>query len=73
MANFFNAIWDFIQTIWQVAINLFQSILSLIQVAISAVTVPQQLAILVFAPLSACMLAVLAVSVLKLIIGRDNN
>lgn len=73
MANFFGAIWDFILMIWNVISNIFLSLIMLLNSVQNAMIIPTHLAMYTFAPLAACIIAVGAVAVIKIIIGRDNN
>ena len=73
MLSFFETIIEYIQIIWEFVINLIKSLISLVTAVLTAVAVPSTAALYVFAPLGACVLATMAVSVLKLIIGRDNK
>lgn len=73
MANFFNTIVDFFEMIWNVISNIFLSLIMLLNAVKNAMIIPHQLALYVCAPLGACMIAVGAVAVIKIIIGRDNN
>lgn len=73
MGNFFSTIIDFFEMIWNVISNIFLSLIMLLNAVQNAIIIPNQLAIYTFAPLSACIIAVGAVAVVKIIIGRDNN
>jgi len=73
MVDFFQAIINYIEIVWNFFVNLITSLINLVTAVLSAVIIPQTVHVWVFAPLGASVLAVMAISVLKLIIGRDNT
>lgn len=72
MLNFFQSIIQYFTLLWDYVTNLLSGLLNLITAVLTALYIPQAAAGYVFAPLGACILSVLAFSVLKLVIGRTN-
>ena len=73
MVDFFQAIINYIEIVWNFFVNLITSLINLVTAVLAAVSIPQTVYGFVFAPLGASIMAVMAISVLKLIIGRDNT
>lgn len=70
MLDFFHSIVTYFELLWQFVTNLLSSLLNLIIVVAEAITLPQVLAGYVFPVLGSAILAVSAIAVLKLILGR---
>lgn len=72
MLDFFQAIMTYLEMLWTTIINLVSMIISLLTAVLGAVIIPQTAMLYVFGPLSASILAVMAIAIVKLVIGRDN-
>ena len=72
MLNFFDTVIEYIQLVWQFFVNLITGLLNLLTMVIGASMIPQVLVGYVFAPLSAAILALTALGVIKIIVGRDS-
>lgn len=73
MLSFFESIIEFFQMLFDIIINFFNSISTLISVVSSAITVPISLTGFVHPLVSSCILAVLLISVFKLVLGWGNS
>lgn len=71
--SFVNAIWDMLQSAWDMLLNFFSGIVTMLSVTVSAVTLPAQLSLYVPSFLSACVLIVGSISIVKLILGWGNQ
>lgn len=72
MLDFFQTIIEYVQLLFTFILNMVTSTINLLTALVSAIIVPQIAVGYVFAPLGACILAVVAFSVVKLILGRGN-
>lgn len=73
MLSFFESVLEFFDLIFDIVVNFFNSLLTLLTVINSAIRIPTFLTGFVHPLLSACILAVLLVSVIKLILGWGNS
>lgn len=71
--NFFDTLINWIETIWSFVSNIFSSLITLFTTVIGAMTLPALLVGYMPEFLSACILAVAAIGIIKLIVGRDNS
>lgn len=72
MLSFFDTIIEYITLVWQYFVNMITGLLNLLTMVIGASMVPQVLTGYVFAPLSAAIFALVALGVIKIIVGRDS-
>ena len=72
MLNFFDTIVDYIQLVWQFFLNMITSLLNLFTAVSGAAQLPAIIIGYVFAPLGACMMAVVGFAVVKIIVGRSS-
>lgn len=72
MLNFFDTVIEFIQLFWQFFVNQITGLLNLLTMVIGASMLPQVLVGYVFAPLSAAIVALTALGVIKIIVGRNS-
>lgn len=73
MLSFFESVLEFFELIFDIVLNFFNSLLTLLTVIMSAIRIPTYLTTFVHPLLSACILAVLLISIIKLILGWGNN
>lgn len=73
MLNFFQTVIEYIKLFYELVVNSVRSLALLLQVVLSAATLPQSLITYVPSFLATSILIVLSISVLKLILGRDNS
>lgn len=73
MLSFFESIIEFFEMLFNIIVNFFNSILTLIGVLTTAIRIPVSLTTLVHPLLSACILAVLLISIFKLVLGWGNS
>lgn len=71
MANFFTALWSFLETFGNFIVNSLRSLLMLITTLSTIVTVPTYISGYIPAFLASSFLIVVAVTVVKLILGRS--
>lgn len=72
MLNFFDTIVEYIELVWQFVVNLVTGLINLLTMVVGASVIPQVLTGYMFAPLSAAILALTALGVIKIIVGRDS-
>ena len=72
MLNFFDTVVEYIELVWSYFLNLVTSLLNLLTMVVGATTIPQVLLGYVFAPLGSAMLALTALGVIKIIVGRSS-
>lgn len=72
MLGFFDTIVQYIELVWQFFLNLVTGLANLLTMVVGASLIPQVLTGYVFAPLSAAILALTALGVIKIIVGRDS-
>lgn len=72
MLNFFDFLIEFVQGIVGLITSTITGLAQLILLTGSVFTIPAQLTPYVFAPVAACVTAVVSIAAIKLLIGRDN-
>lgn len=72
MMDFFTAVWEVIEMCIDFLINLVQSLIMLLSVIVSASSLPTNLALHLPSFLATSVIIVAAITIIKLIIGRDN-
>lgn len=72
MMDFFTAVWEVIEMAIDFLINLVQSLIMLLSVIVSASSLPTTLALQLPSFLATSVIIVAAITIIKLIIGRDN-
>lgn len=70
MVNFFQAVWSAIEMLIDIVVNIINSLITLLTTIAGAVTVPTTLSLYVFPVLSASIIMVGALAVVKFIVGR---
>lgn len=70
MLNFFDAVWSVIEMIIGIIVGLIDGLLNMIKIANEAITLPIVMAPFLPGIVSGCLFAVLAVCIVKLIVGR---
>lgn len=73
MFKFFDSLMDFIFTIWNLVVNTISSLINAIVVVTQATTVPLQLVSYVPAVIGASITLVVAIGVIKLVLGWGNS
>lgn len=73
MFKFFDSLMDFIFTIWNLVVNTISSLINAIVVVTQATTVPLQLISYVPAVIGASITLVVAIGVIKLVLGWGNS
>ncbi|MFQ6724600.1 MAG: hypothetical protein ACLRFE_04660 [Clostridia bacterium] len=72
MLNFFETIIEYITLAFEWLSNAVQSLVMLVQTVLLALGVVYPVSSYLWAPLGACAIAVVAIAVLKVLIGRDS-
>ena len=73
MFKFFDSLMDFIFTLWNLVVNTISSLINAIVVVTQATTVPLQLISYVPAVIGASITLVVAIGVIKLVLGWGNS
>lgn len=73
MLQFFESITDFLASAWQMITNFFSSLITAIDIVSQAALMPPMLLAYVPAFIGSCIAMVLAVGVIKLIVGWGNK
>lgn len=73
MFKFFDSLMDFIFTIWNLVVNTISSLINAIVVVTQATTVPLRLISYVPAVIGASITLVVAIGVIKLVLGWGNS
>lgn len=73
MLNFFDMIGDFFASLWQMVVNLVSGLVNAILIVSSSIQLPIRLLLYVPSFIGASITLVLAVGVIKLIIGWGNS
>lgn len=73
MTSFLNSLWDMLQSAWSMLLNFFSGIVTMLSVTIEAVTLPTLLVQFVPSFLSASVLIVASIAIVKLILGWGNQ
>lgn len=73
MLQFFESIADFLSSAWQMVTNFFSSLITAIDIVSKAALMPPMLLAYVPAFIGSCIAMVLAVGVIKLLVGWGNK
>lgn len=72
MVDFFSSLISYIEIIWDFFLNFINSFLTFVTTLVGAVALPPMITPVMWAPISASILAVAGFAVVKIVLGRSN-